>query len=130
MINEDSPTMSAGTGGFSGSASPGGPVAGYDPMLGGRVGKKKVKKRKFQPKGHVVTNVGIGESLSYFPFRVKYEDSQDFIIYGKSIAEVKIELRKAYRPEMMKKITVNRLYPNEVIKFYYDKRMDALRGDI
>ena len=42
MINEDAPTMSAGTGGFSGSAAASGPVAGYDPMLG----QKKVKKRK------------------------------------------------------------------------------------
>tara|TARA_Y100001937_G_C7133708_1_gene338866 strand:+ start:3157 stop:3540 length:384 start_codon:yes stop_codon:yes gene_type:complete len=127
VINEDAPTMSAGTGGFSGSSAATGPVAGYDPMLGG---KKKVKKRKYKPKGHVITNVGIGESASYFPFRVRYEDSQDFIIYGKSVAEVKIELRKAYRPEMFKKITVVRLYPNEVVKFYYDKRMDALRGEM
>ena len=58
MINEDAPTMSAGTGGFSGSAAATGPVAGFDPMLGKG---KKVKKRKYKPKGHVVTNVGIGE---------------------------------------------------------------------
>ena len=126
MINEDAPTMSAGTGGFSGSAAATGPVAGFDPMLGKG---KKVKKRKYKPKGHVVTNVGIGESMSYFPYRVQYDDSQDYILYGKSEAEIKIELRKAYRPEMFKKITVPRLYPNEVVKFYYNKRMAALRGE-
>ena len=126
MINEDAPTMSAGTGAFSGSAAASGPVAGYDPILGSR---KKVKKRKYKPKGHFITPVGIGESTSYFPFRIQYEDSQDYILYGKSEAEVKIELRKAYRPEMFKKITVTRLYPNEVVKFYYNKRMAALRGE-
>ena len=101
MINEDAPTMSAGTGGFSGSAAATGPVAGFDPMLGKG---KKVKKRKYKPKGHVVTNVGIGESMSYFPYRVQYDDSQDYILYGKSEAEIKIELRKAYRPEMFKRL--------------------------
>ena len=30
---EDAPTMSVGTGGFSGSADEKGPVAGYDPLL-------------------------------------------------------------------------------------------------
>lgn len=43
-MNEDAPTMSVGTGGFSGSAAATGPVAGFDPLLGS---KKKVKKRKF-----------------------------------------------------------------------------------
>ena len=44
MINEDAPTMSAGNGGFSGSAAATGPVAGFDPILGDN---KKPKKRKF-----------------------------------------------------------------------------------
>ena len=34
MINEDAPTMSAGTGGFSGSSAANGPVAGFDSMMG------------------------------------------------------------------------------------------------
>ena len=47
MINEDAPTMSAGTGGFSGSSDATGPVAGFDPMLGGSNEKKpKLTKRK------------------------------------------------------------------------------------
>ena len=32
-LKEDAPTMSVGTGGFSGSADEKGPVAGYDPLL-------------------------------------------------------------------------------------------------
>ena len=39
-MNEDAPTMSVGTGGFSGSADEKGPVAGYDPVMG------KMEKRK------------------------------------------------------------------------------------
>lgn len=46
MINE-SPTMSAGTGGFSGSAAATGPVAGFDPVLDFR--KKAFKRIKDQP---------------------------------------------------------------------------------
>lgn len=33
MLNEAAPTNSAGTGGFGGGAAPGGPVAGFDPIL-------------------------------------------------------------------------------------------------
>ena len=46
MINE-SPTMSAGTGGFSGSSAATGPVAGFDPVLDFR--KKAFSKIKDQP---------------------------------------------------------------------------------
>jgi hypothetical protein len=35
-LQEDAPTMSAGTGGFTGSADPKGPVAGFDPTMDGR----------------------------------------------------------------------------------------------
>jgi hypothetical protein len=35
-LQEDAPTMSVGTGGFTGSADPKGPVAGYDPLMDGR----------------------------------------------------------------------------------------------
>jgi len=51
VINEDAPTMSAGTGGFSGSANASGPVAGFDPMLGSNNEKKpKLTKRKYKRK--------------------------------------------------------------------------------
>ena len=53
MINEDAPTMSAGNGGFTGSAAATGPNAGFDPLLGG----KKVKKRKYGTKKNVKEEV-------------------------------------------------------------------------
>lgn len=130
-MNEDAPTMSVGTGGFSGSAAATGPVAGFDPLLGS---KKKVKKRKFKPKGHVITNVGIGESYQnkdagVLPFLVNYDGQQLYVLYGKSPSEIMIELRKIYRPENHKHIKVTRLYPNQVIKFYWDKRQKAMGID-
>ena len=33
-LKEEGPTMSVGAGGYTGSADPKGPVAGYDPVLG------------------------------------------------------------------------------------------------
>ena len=232
MINEDAPTMSAGNGGFTGSAAATGPNAGFDPLLGG----KKVKKRKYGTKKDVkeakvdkklpdhkratardkrygnphgshelgggirkdrradhearrgvkeeiiderlggkgyskkatggggdwedsdrgegnkakrragqkvkvksptyiahVKNKNVKEGReersgkdNYLPFKVCYDDAEPYVLYGRSVAEIKIQLRKIYRPEMHKKIYVKRLYPNEVIKMYYDLRMRAL----
>jgi len=51
-LREESPTMSAGTGGFSSSSDPKGPVAGYDkPMdfrtrMGRRVKKQPIARRE------------------------------------------------------------------------------------
>ncbi len=136
MINEDAPTMSAGTGGFSGSANASGPVAGFDPMLGSNNEKKPrlKKKRKYKSKcneglvvGHV-TPKSEKENDRYLPFKVCYDGAQEYVLYGKSEADIKIQLRKIYRPENHKKIYVKRLYPNQVIKFYYDLRMKALKN--
>ena len=166
MINEDAPTMSAGNGGFSGSAAATGPVAGFDPLLGSN---KKVKRRKYGTKkdvkedkaksdwnkirkdrgdqkeferaqAYIKKNPKFGlkkkdvkegrEERSgkdnYLPFKVCYDDAEPYVLYGRSVAEIKIQLRKIYRPENHKKIYVKRLYPNEVIKLYYDLRQRAL----
>ena len=124
-MNEDAPTMSVGNGGFSGSAAATGPVAGFDPLLG----SKKVKKRKYGTKKKV--NEGREERSgkdNYLPFRVCYDGAEPYVLYGRSVAEIKIQLRKIYRPENHGKIKVKRLYPNEVIKFYWDLRQKALKN--
>ena len=125
-MNEDAPTMSVGNGGFTGSAATTGPNAGVDPLM-----SAKVKRRKFKPKGHVIKNIGIGEAVEdkggYYPFKVCYDGAESYVLYSKSEATLKIELRKMYRPENFKKIYVKRLYPNEVVKFYWNKRQAALR---
>jgi hypothetical protein len=123
-MNEDAPTMSVGTGGFSGSSAATGPVAGFDPLLG----QKKVKRRKYGTKKKEVKEDAAdryGKS-NYLPFLVCYDGAEQYVLYGKSPAEIKIQLRKIYRPENHKKIRVKRLYPNEVIKFYWNKRQAAL----
>ena len=48
---KESPTMSVGAGGYTGSADPKGPVAGYDPVLG-KVDRRN-KKQKNYPKHYV-----------------------------------------------------------------------------
>jgi hypothetical protein len=123
MINEDAPTNSVGTGAE--TALP----PSHEPPGITRLTRAKVKKRRYEKS---VSDMLKTEELqehapaNYLPFRVQYEDSQDFILYGKSEAQVKIELRKMYRPEMAKKFKVKRLYPAQVIKFYWDKRQQAM----
>ena len=48
---KESPTMSVGVGGYTGSADAKGPVAGYDPVLG-KVDRRN-KKQKNYPKEYV-----------------------------------------------------------------------------
>ena len=63
---------------------------------------------------------------NYLPFLVSYDGAEQYVLYGKSPAEIKIQLRKIYRPENHNKIKVKRLYPNEVIQWYWKKRQQAL----
>ena len=124
MINEDAPTMSAGNGGFSGSAAATGPVAGFDPLLGsGKVKRRKYGRKKKDVKEDAADRYG---KSNYLPFLVSYDGAEQYVLYGKSPAEIKIQLRKIYRPENHSKIKVKRLYPNEVIQWYWKKRQQAL----
>ena len=124
MINEDAPTMSAGNGGFSGSAAATGPVAGFDPLLGsGKVKRRKYGRKKKDVKEDAADRYG---KSNYLPFLVSYDGAAQYVLYGKSPAEIKIQLRKIYRPENHNKIKVKRLYPNEVIQWYWKKRQHAL----
>lgn len=120
MINEDAPTNSVGTGAE--TALP----PSHEPPGLTRLTRRKVKKRKFEKSvDQMLTTENVDKN--YLPFRVAFDDGQtDFILYGKSESQIKIELRKIYRPEMAKKFKVTRLYPNQVIKFYWDKRQQAL----
>ena len=130
MINEDAPTMSAGTGGFSGSSAANGPVAGFDSMMGvGKLTKKKPKRRKYVKEEGSNASVDLEQKTAMaLPFRVSYKDeAMDFILYGKSEQAIRLELRKIFRPEKAKYFSVKRLYPNQVIKFYWDKRQASLK---
>lgn len=126
-MNEDAPTMSVGSGGFTGSADPEGPVAGYDPMLT----KKKPKKRRryAMSQRDMLKTEAAQKDSSYLPFLISYDGAEQYVLYSKSEAALKIELRKIYRPENFKKLDVKRLYPNDVIQFYWKKRQQALRAE-
>ena len=67
----------------------------------------------------------------YLPFKVRCDSPtcpgcMEFIYYGKSPADVKIELRKIYRPEKLNHLTITRVYPPDVLKFYWQKRQQAM----
>ena len=51
LKEEGGPTMSGGAGGYTGSADPKGPVAGYDPVLG-KIDRRNKKQRNY-PKEYV-----------------------------------------------------------------------------
>jgi predicted DNA binding protein len=72
---------------------------------------------------------GAQKDTSFLPFLISYDGAEQYVLYAKSESQIKIELRKIYRPENFKKIEVKRLYPNEVIQFYWKKRQQALRAE-
>jgi len=129
FIPEEAPTMSAGNGGFSGSADANGPTAGYDPMMGVSklTGKKpKCKKRKFGFKcEETEMEEGYVKDGKYFPFYVEIADT-NFIFHGRSEADVKLKLRKIYRPEQMKNLSITRYQPAQVLSYYWNKRKESM----
>ncbi len=132
MINE-SPTMSAGTGGFSGSAAATGPVAGFDPVLDFR--KKAYKKIKDQPyvseyrKQQRKNKKKIKESYArLFQYKVTIPEVGETIIYASSPAELRQKMRLLINPRYRGDVDIERVFPGEAAKFYMDKRMKAMRN--
>ena len=87
--------------------------------IGGKIGKQFDKKKQKKIKE--------AYDPKYLAFKVCIDDGNiEFIYYGKSPAHVKIELRKIYRPEQLKKVEIKRLLPADVMKFYWNKRQAAM----
>ena len=128
-MNEDAPTMSAGDGGFSNTADSTGPNAGFTPLLGGSTKQPRKRRRYTVCQSDRLETEGAQKDTSYLPFLISYDGAEQYVLYSKSEAQLKIELRKIYRPENFKKLNVKRLYPNDVIQFYWKKRQAALRSD-
>lgn len=128
-MNEDAPTMSAGDGGFSNTADATGPNAGFTPLLGGSKKKPRKRRRYTVSQSDMLATEGAQKDTSYLPFLISYDGAEQYVLYSKSEAQLKIELRKIYRPENFKKLNVKRLYPNDVIQFYWKKRQAALRSE-
>lgn len=137
LKEEGAPTMNTGTAngaaGFSAGADENGPTAGLDAPLGGTAKQPKgkggtPKKRKFKCRkaDDGIHQVCEGKSdPRHLAFKVELDDI-DFIFYGKSPADVKIALRKIYRPERLKSMKITRVLPGEVLKYYWDKRQGAM----
>ena len=85
-----------------------------------------MKKRKYKRKEVKEDASDRYGKSNYLPFLISYDGAEAYVLYGKSPAEIKIQLRKIYRPENHSKIKVKRLYPNEVIQWYWKKRQQAL----
>lgn len=124
MINEDAPTNSVGTG-----AETSLPPA-TEPGVTRLTRKRPMKRRRYaMSTSDMLKTEGAQKDTSYLPFLISYDGAEQYVLYGKSESQIKIELRKIYRPENFKRIEVKRLYPNEVIQFYWKKRQQALRAD-
>ena len=63
----------------------------------------------------------------YLSFYVSIDDGKiEFIYYAKNPSDVKLQLRKIYRPEQLKNIKITRLLPQGVRDFYWNKRQAAM----
>ena len=127
--------MTAGTGGFSGSAAATGPNAGYDPVLNFR---KKVQKRKTkEDKKLVMPGNKLGESrevpthtprTSAFQYKVTIPEVGETVIFATSPAELSRKLRMVIAPQHRGDIKIERIMPAAAGKFFMDKRMNHLRN--
>ena len=135
FVHEDAPTNGTGSGadgaGFSSDADENGPTAGMDQPLGGTMKKmkghggltKKKAKCKKSPDG--INKICESTEARYLSFLVQMEDVE-FIFQGKSPADVKIRLRKIYRPEKLKGVKITRMLPAQVLHYYWEKRQASM----
>jgi hypothetical protein len=151
---EGAPTMSTGStataAGFSDQSDENGPTAGMSQPLGGLRGKPrgrgpKLKKQKYKCRTDEIGNkictteahlMGDSKKVKimsgvhdtrYWPHIVELDGTPgtDFVFYGRSPADVKLRLRKIYRPEQHKNMKVKRISPGEAIKYHWNKKLEA-----
>jgi len=121
MIREDAPTNSVGTG-----AETALPPSHEPPGITALSKKKPKKRRRYAMSTAEMLKTEEHGDPKYLPFLVSYDGAEQYVLYSSSEAQLKIELRKIYRPSEHNKLHVKRLYPNEVIRFYWNKRQQAL----
>ena len=122
--------MTAGTGGFSGSAPATGPNAGFDPIIKFR---KKLKKTKVKLNAGN-TNESFSESKEnpkapsrLFQYKVKLPEVGETIVYASSPAELARKLRMVIAPGHRGDIEIERVLPAAAGKFFMDKRTKHMR---
>ncbi len=112
--------MTAGTGGFSGSADAKGPVAGFDPVMKFR---KKIKKKKVAESKENPT-----QPSRLFQYKVSVPEVGETIIYANSPAELQRKLRMVIMPQHRSDISIERVMPAAAGQFFMNKRMKHMRN--
>jgi len=121
--------MTAGTGGFSGSAPATGPNAGYDPVIKFR-GKLKDKKKLVAPGNKMKAE---SKENPTFPsrllqYRVNIPEVGETIVYASSPAELRQKMRLLINPRFRGDIEIERIFPGDAGKFFMNKRMKHMRN--
>ena len=123
--------MTAGTGGFSGSAAATGPNAGYDPVMKFR---KRLRKTK-EDKKLVAPGNKLGESKEnpstpsrLFQYKVTLPEVGETVVYASSPAELMQKMRLLVNYRYRGDIKIERIMPAAAGKFFMDKRAKHLRN--
>ena len=123
-MNEEAPTMSAGTGGFSGSANAKGPVAGFDPVMKFR--KKFKKKKEIKETTTCPRDSQVPSKL--FQYKVNVPEVGETVVYANSPAELRMKMRMLIMPKYRSGIDIERIMPGAAAKFFMDKRMKHMKN--
>ena len=124
-MNEEAPTMSAGTGGFSSSANAKGPVAGLDPVIQFR---GKIKKKKKALKETTTCPRDSQKPSKLFQYKVNIPEVGETVVYANSPAELRMKMRMLIMPKYRSGINIERIMPGGAAKFFMDKRMKHMKN--
>ena len=125
-MNEEAPTMSAGIGGFSGSANAKGPVAGFDPVMKFR--KKMAKRKKIKEDNEIDRPIDMSGRSRLFQYKVNIPKVGETIVYANSPAQLTQKLRLLINPRYRGDIKIERILPANAAKFFMDKRMAHMKN--
>ena len=134
-MNEE--MMSAGTGGFSGSATATGPNAGFDPVMRMRAKRKELKGlvapgnklsdgKKKKIKENAVNRLAPKSHL--FQYKVSLPEIGSTVVYASNPAELRQKLRLLINYRYRGDISIERILPGDAGKFFMDKRQNHLRN--
>jgi|TARA_B100000427_G_C15440454_1_gene564920 hypothetical protein len=135
-MNEE--MMTAGTGGFSGSATATGPNAGFDPVMRMRAKRKDLKKLvapgnklsdgKKKVKESVTAVNKLAPKSSLFQYKVSLPEIGSTIVYASNPAELRQKLRLLINYRYRGDISIERILPGDAGKFFMDKRQKHLKN--
>ena len=133
-MNEE--MMTAGTGGFSGSATATGPNAGFDPVMRMRAKRKALKGlvapgNKLKAGGKTVKESKVDRyapKSHLFQYKVSLPEVGETIVYANNPAELRMKLRLLINYRYRGDIKIERILPGNAAKFFMDKRMNHMKN--